>query len=364
MPDILHSCLRFPPALGGVETYCHDIVTMVPLAQRVVTSDLADHLSGERLSPEAVATRDGFVDTLPTTGRFGRGYPWMPGLRGKLLEPVSVIHGHAMYYSTFDLPLLVRSNASLVLSPYTNVRQTKKGRIYRGAIERLLGRADRIIFLTQLEADLFASVFPRAKRVPSELIPPVIRYAATPEDDSYDEDMVVIVGRLDEGKGTQDIPQFCRTLVTRRPRTRIRVFGAKSRLSHWLQAQARDPSLHLDVVVNADNTTLEQAVRHAAVFATPTRYEAFGIAAVEAAAAGVPVVGYANAGALPTVLDRSSDFTTARLADPDDLAHRVLEVLARNETSDERGERRQHYARVYGEPRWTQQWLALYGPLM
>lgn len=361
---VLHSSLRYPPALGGVEAYVRDIVQHASVPQRVVTSDLADHLSWTLLGAAGVADRPRHVRTLNAVPLLGRGYPWLRGLAESFrAADVGIIHGHAMYYSTFDLPLLVPSDAAVVLSPYAYLRASAKGAVYRRALRVLVGRADHVVFLTEFEADLFYEFFPSSRRLQASLIPPLVRSVGGPNED-VDEDLVVIVGRIDEGKGSRDIPPLCRELVERRPGTHIQVFGAASELAPWLEEQARDPRLHLEVFANADREHLESAVRRATVFVTPTRYEAFGIAAAEAAAAGVRVVGYEDAGALPNVIDRDGDYLAARSRDVRDLTEKVLAVLAEPEDRPAREARSTHYAQKYGGERWARQWDQLYGSLI
>lgn len=364
MNYVLHSTLRYPPAFGGVETYVRDIVEYSAVPQRVITSDLADHLAWTSLEQASLETRPGHVRTVKAVPCLGRGYPWLAGLAASLrAADVGLIHGHAMYYPSFDLPLLLRTHASVVLNPYAHVRASVKGVAYRKVLRSLVGRADHLVFLTEFEADLFYGCFPSARLLPASIIPPLVRSSQHGDDDT-DEDLVVIVGRIDEGKGSRDIPPLCREIVGRRPTTRIQVFGAASELAPWLEEEARESSLHLEVFANADQAQLDAAVRRAAVFVTPSRYEAFGIAAAEAAAAGVSVVGYEDAGALPSVIDRHDDYLGARSRDIKDLADKVLTVLTRPRDQDERRARRTYYTERYGAERWARQWDQLYDSLL
>jgi len=205
--EVMHATLRYPPALGGVETYVRDIVTAFPNSQSVVCSDLADHLSWGRLSHEEVGARSSNVTTVRARRIRGvSGYPWLVGLHGTLARWTGIVHGHAMYYSTFDVPLWARlRNRPLVLSPYAHRRAGRKQAGYLSFINAAIRRADRLVFLTEYERTLAQELMPRCASVHHSIVPPLVRAGLVRE---ADQDLVVSVGRHDIGKGSQDLPPW------------------------------------------------------------------------------------------------------------------------------------------------------------
>ena len=71
---------------------------------------------------------------------------------------------------------------------------------------------------------------------------------------------------------------------------------------------------------------LERAYRQAAVVVVPSRFEGFGLPAIEALASGTPVVA-SRGGALPEVLERAGAGRLARSLQPDALAAEIQSVL-------------------------------------
>jgi glycosyltransferase involved in cell wall biosynthesis len=70
--------------------------------------------------------------------------------------------------------------------------------------------------------------------------------------------------------------------------------------------------------------------RRASVVVVPSRYEGFGLPAVEAMACGTPVVA-TRAGALPEVIDLTGGGVLAERDDPDSLAQAVGMLLGNTE---------------------------------
>ena len=90
-----------------------------------------------------------------------------------------------------------------------------------------------------------------------------------------------------------------------------------------VEERARDLGLGADVVLLGELPAVEEALCNATVFLLPSASESFGLAALEAMAAGVPVVG-SSVGGLPEVV---LDGECGALLPPDDLDGMVEATL-------------------------------------
>jgi glycosyltransferase involved in cell wall biosynthesis len=93
-----------------------------------------------------------------------------------------------------------------------------------------------------------------------------------------------------------------------------------------LEARVRSTALRRHVVLTGRDADPASCHAAADVVALPSRDEPFGLVAVEAMAAGRPLVA-TRVGGLPEVCGEDSGVLWARTGDPDDLAARILEAL-------------------------------------
>jgi len=101
---------------------------------------------------------------------------------------------------------------------------------------------------------------------------------------------VLFVGRLEPEKGVLDAVSVMASLVRTRPDVEGRIVGS-GRLEQVVRERARrTPRMALLGAV--DQPALEEEYARAALLVMPSRYEGLGRTALEAQAAGTPVVGY------------------------------------------------------------------------
>lgn len=132
---------------------------------------------------------------------------------------------------------------------------------------------------------------------------------ATPARPARDLVEALVVGRLEQRKGTPLLLGLLPGLLRRHPQLRVRFAGRDNSAHdgwhsrHGLDYPAffrqRHPELAERVIFEGylDDARLEQLYRQADLLLAPSLYESFGLMYLEAMRAGLPVVTFANGGA-------------------------------------------------------------------
>jgi glycosyltransferase involved in cell wall biosynthesis len=145
-----------------------------------------------------------------------------------------------------------------------------------------------------------------------------------------DRPVVGYVGQLGGHKGIDVLVRAMRQVWARQPGTQLLIAGARSHFLPVIEAQIADlpPSMRGQVRLVLDFPDEDKAGLFAAtdVFTYPSGYESFGIAFVEAWAAGKPVIG-CRRGAVPTVVTDTVDGLLTTWQDDDDLAAAIVTLL-------------------------------------
>ena len=373
MARVIHICPRYAPARGGVESFfrrlsehlaaCGDDVEVWTTDAATVRAFTA---AGDARLPAGVERLNGvavrrfpvryvpmqkYTRTAAHLLPFGhqwkantlRWTPWVPSLNRAVREedrPVDVVHAAPLPYTSLlhaGAVLAQRTNARLIVSPFTHV--PPPGEAGRGAARAylsprnlaILRRAAVVCAQTRLERDLLVDagisaarlaitgvgVDPdevrggdrerarRAWRVDADAI--VVGHFANKSRDKGSFDLLEAAERLwDAGQ------KF--VLVMAGPA----MAGYEERLA---QSRHRQHVVDLGELSDGDRRDFFAAID---VFALPSYVESFGISALEAAACGVPVIGYAHGGpreifqsGVSAVLPAVGDITalTAAVAD-------------------------------------------------
>lgn len=139
--------------------------------------------------------------------------------------------------------------------------------------------------------------------------------------------LLLFVGRLEYEKGVQDLISGLREIRRSHPGTRL-VLAGRGRMAEPLQAQARKlrvlRAVHFAGRLPDDELAAVLAAADAVVL--PSRYEPFGIVALEAAAAGAPLVA-STAGGLAEVVVHGQTGLSFAPADVAGLVQAVRTVL-------------------------------------
>jgi glycogen(starch) synthase len=142
-----------------------------------------------------------------------------------------------------------------------------------------------------------------------------------------DEPLLVLVGRLEHEKGAQDAIDAVALLSRRWPTLHLALVGDGARAAD-LRAQADRLGVteRVHAVGRLVGDQVAAMVAAADVALVPSRYEPFGLVALEAMAAGTPVLVCATGGLVDVVVDGVSGLVVAP-ADPDSLAQAVDGLL-------------------------------------
>lgn len=141
-----------------------------------------------------------------------------------------------------------------------------------------------------------------------------------------DEKIVMFVGRFVREKGIQVLLNAACSILAQEPNTKFLIVGGgqKERFERFIEWMGlREKVLFTGFMANR---SLHQLYRVADVAVFPSLYEPFGIVALEAMAAGAPVVA-SDAGGLQEVVLHDQTGTMSFAGDPKSLAWAVLRVL-------------------------------------
>ncbi|MDP9285539.1 MAG: glycosyltransferase [Actinomycetota bacterium] len=316
--------------------------------------------SGEA-SPEV--SQDGLRVVRLPGGRGGRRSATVARLRGMSSavararregQPPDVIHAHVFSAGFLAVLLGRRWRLPVVVSEH-----------HSDLIEDRLSAWDaRIARFTYRQADLVCPVSPLLERsitrleprARCEVVPNVVdidAFAAPTRSPSATPRRRLIAVGLARQKGVPHLFEALRLLVRERPDVTLEIVGdGHERVSLETQAEGL-PVTFVGVLPRAD---LAARMRSADVLAMPSVVESFGIVAVEALAAGLPVVTTSACGAADVVVAHGG--LVVPPADPPALSDALAVLLDSREgvpaaTIDE-------LRRGYGPKMIAERWDAIY----
>lgn len=142
-----------------------------------------------------------------------------------------------------------------------------------------------------------------------------------------EEKIVFFIGRLVQEKGAQVLVEAMPKILTYYPQTRFVIAGTGP-LAGALQARVRqlgvEDRVHFPGFIDDGTRNALYACADVAVF--PSLYEPFGIVALEAMAAGTPMV-VADSGGFSEIVVHGVNGLKAYPGDPDSLANNILTLL-------------------------------------
>ncbi|MCL5959967.1 MAG: glycosyltransferase family 4 protein [Chloroflexi bacterium] len=341
---VVHSAIRYPPAIGGVERYVQQLSDgLASLGHEVTvyTSDLDQHTLGTYLNDASTVDRSG-VRTYRLHAKYFpsvKGYPVIPTLPRNLAKVTAhILHGHSFYYTTADLTALAAylRRIPFVLSPYYYSPHTAKWRLYHNTMGRIVMKADVVLCISEFEKELIERSGFRVKRF--EIVPPWIDVAEFERPspsfyakfgiDSTQTPVLLFVGRIAPEKGLDILLRAFAATLARDPEPVLVLVGPDGGQRATIEQLAAELKCNQNLIFagQVSRTELIAAYQQATMFVFPTLYEAFGIVLIEAMAAGLPVIA-ANAAAVPFVVSHGETGILFPKQDSAALSRSITELL-------------------------------------
>jgi len=320
---------------GGIETWLLDVLRNLPPERLQI--DVMVQTAREQALEAAVRETGTRILRCPYPAR-----PWHYASRFRGLVdrhgPYGIVHSHTYLFSGWTLCLASRMGIPCRIAhihPHIDTQAGKPFRgLFRAAMTRLIARHAHAIFApSQASLQRFTAAG-RFDNLVQQIVYngiDVSRFRKPRDFDALavrrqyrlpaDRALVVTVGRFWPHKNHQlvfEIAQRARQLGLRAHFLLAGASGQTAPLIHR-QATGRD-----EVSVLTDLPDVAPLLQAADVFLFPSLNEGFGIAALEAAAAGLPVV----ASDLPTIAEALAPGHRAQMFSPGDAAHAARNLVA------------------------------------
>lgn len=317
---ILHTCLRYPPASGGVETYTQQLVERTRDVKagrdvRVLTSTMRTHGPISELEPNQLIDDPMYIQRLRTVATPWLSYPRLQGLEYYIgHHRPNILESYSFWYQPADITARYAKKYHLpfFFHPiyYENaIRQKLVWQVYKKTIgQKTFAAADVVIVISPQEKDLIVKAGFPVKRF--ELIPPGI------DDTNFTGGrlnpflkrgirgrVIITVSRLAPGKRLQDALAAMPHILKEHPDTHLAIIGEDFGSRSGLEAESKQLGIdqHVHFLGRLPDEELRAAYEHATILLHTSEYEAFGITLAESLAAGTPVIAR-NVGAVAYVV--------------------------------------------------------------
>jgi glycosyltransferase involved in cell wall biosynthesis len=319
---ILHTALRYPPALGGAEKYISEIVTRTRNIEqhmdvRVLTSAMRTHGPVSYLDPELLRNDKPYVQRLFVSKTPAFSYPRLQALKYYISHHnPDILHSYGYWYQPADVTARYakKHNIPFIFHPifYTNsIRRKPIWRLYENLIgKKTFELADVVVVISEYEKKLIQDAGYKVKRF--ALIPPGVdmdMFKAQKENPysskSISGTILLSISRIAKSKGLQDTIRALPDITKKISDACLVIigedFGYKADLITIAEKLGVLDKVHF--WGKASDQELIACLQHADVFIHASKYEAFGIVLAEAMAAGLPIVAR-NSTAIPYVVPK------------------------------------------------------------
>jgi glycosyltransferase involved in cell wall biosynthesis len=161
----------------------------------------------------------------------------------------------------------------------------------------------------------------------SRVVPRGVDLARFIGSEPRDQSRILFVGKLEQAKGVRDLVEAFPRVRASVPRAELVLAGEGPELS-WIERRAKELGLNgsLQVLGPVPHGQVPELLDAASLLCLPSHGEPFGMAALEAMAAGRAVVG-TNAGGLAVLVDPIRGGRLVRVGDTHALADALIELL-------------------------------------
>jgi glycosyltransferase involved in cell wall biosynthesis len=354
------SAAPFPPRTPeGISSYVHNLVCKLLEKRHRVTIITR----GSMRPSEDLVSRNLRVFRVPLLPV----YPFHVHVHGlfvnrllKLLEPeLDVVHAHSPYVPAVisKVPLLttIHTLEKVDVAYYEKtgldtLRYTVSARIFSSVESELFRHSD---MLTAVSGHIFQELNDAYHVMRSGVVlgnGVDERRFVPPEDKSENKrESIVFVGRMDYRKGLFDLLKCAKSVCKARPSAQFILVGTgplQASLSKETKRTGIDGNVTFTGYVSQDR--LIELYQSAMVSVVPSLYEGLPTVMLEAMACGLPVVA-TRIGAHVDVISHGLDGLLVPPASPDEMAERILALLANQDLRQEMGAK----ARETIEARYT-----------
>jgi glycogen(starch) synthase len=328
------------PAFGGESSHerlgqlhVHRVATPLPSDERVYDDVLAANPAFVELAVPVIEAHGPF-DVIHV-------HDWLPSFAAIELQ------------EAFGLPLVATIHAT-ERGRYRGVLYNDMSRAIDAAEQRLARQAQQVITCSvamQYEVrDFYDVPVEHIRVIPNGIDGSHLRRLASRDLSDFrrryarpDERIIFNVGRMVYEKGADLLVETAPQVLSQAPDAKF-VIGGRGPLFPALSQRIDAMNLHGKVLLTGFLS--DEARDHLYVVADvcvfPSRYEPFGIVALEAMAAGTPVV-VSDVGGLGAVVQHNQTGLTTYAEDVDSLAWAIVRVLNDPQTANARAKRAQEY---------------------
>jgi glycosyltransferase involved in cell wall biosynthesis len=319
---------RFLPETGGVETHVYEVGRRLVGAGVAVTVLTTDRTRTLPPTGEVEGIR---VVRVPAHPRRWDLYlaPRVPSAVARLGGDVVHVQSYHSLVSPLAMLGALRARIPYVVTFHSGGHSSPLRRRVRAPqaalLKPLLERAARLIAVSAFEAETFSDRLGIA-RDRFEIVP---NGAELPDagDVAPVPGLVVSVGRLERYKGHHRVIEALPELLRGVPEARLRIVGSgpyERELHRLAQACGVADRVQIGALAATDRVGMASVLKSASVVALLSDYESHGLAALEAASTGRPVLVSAS-----TALQELVDAGTATGIAPDSSRGAIAAALER-----------------------------------
>lgn len=344
---------RFPPAIGGVEVHAFEVARYLVSRGHEVTVLTSDVFSFPlRRLPKS--HQEHVIDGIGVRRFFAlplgvQALTFSPSMIGALLDSdFDVVHAFGYTYPPGYVTAFARALrpfpfilSAIATPPNYSDSFTKKA--YQPVGRLVLKQVNHLVVQTNREVDYFASMHFPPSRITKIYGTDISRFRAENTASMASEfrdryqafgKIVLFVGRVERDKGVIELVRSAPKVLESFPETKFLVVGPDYGARDEVQGLSTKLGISDKVVLTGGlfGSQLVSAFVAADVFVQPSYHEIISRAAVEALAAGKPIVA-SDIGALREILDEGANALFSRPGDPESLAEAIKVLLSDGELS-------------------------------